>query len=48
MNHITLAKELHKRCNVKERGFGAARLAMLKMGLSGDDIIKVTNVLKSL
>jgi len=46
MNHITLAKELSKRFNTPMYGFGRARAEMLKMGLSKEDIIKVSHILK--
>ena len=48
MNHITLAKQLFIKHNVRERGFASPRLEMLRMGLSGHDITKVTNILKNL
>ena len=48
MNHITLARQLFITHNVREQGFGAPRREMLKMGLSGHDISKVTEILKHL
>jgi len=46
MNHITLAKQLSKRFNTPIYGFGGAEVEMLKMGLSKEDIIKVSHILK--
>ena len=47
MNHITLARELFVKCDVPNKGLGQARLAMLRMGLKSQDIIKISQILNS-
>lgn len=48
MNHISIAKELFTKCDVPKRGLAPARLAMLRMGLKGEDIVKVSRILNSI
>lgn len=48
MNHVSIAKELFIKCDVTNKGLAAARLAMFKMGLSSQDIIKVSQILNTM
>ena len=48
MNHISIAKELFTKCDVPNRGLAPARLAMLRMGLPSNDVVKVSRILNSM
>ena len=48
VNHIAIARELFTKCDVPNRGLASARLAMLRLGLSSQDVIKVSRILNSM
>ena len=48
VNHIVIARELFTKCDVPNRGLAAARLAMLRLGLNSQDVIKVSRILNSM
>ena len=48
MNHFSIANALAKKFDTRRTGLGRARLEMFKMGLKGQDIIKVSQILNQL